>query len=143
MQSLLYLSTATPLISTEDILDILKTARAFNKKNNITGLLLYHEGAFLQVIEGEKEVIHKLFYDKICLDNRHKNITKLLDYEIEERSFSDWSMGFKQISNNNWSELEGYLDIRNTKKFSQIASSGTPEVITLIKSYTDVNQLSL
>lgn len=143
MQSLLYLSTSTSLLSNEDIIDILNTSRTNNQRHDITGLLLYHEGSILQVLEGEKNVIHALYYDKICMDNRHKNIILLLDDDVEERSFSDWSMGFKQISNHDWSELEGHLDIGNVKKLSQIASSGTPEVITLIKSFSDVNQLRI
>ena len=105
--------------------------------------MLYHEGSFLQVIEGDKEAIHRLYFDNICSDNRHKNITTIFDDEVGRRSFSDWSMGFKQISNNNWLELDGYLDISNKKKLSDTISLGSEEVIMLIKSYSDVNKLDL
>lgn len=143
MHSLLYISSSTSLLSNEDILNILNTSQTNNLRLNITGLLLYHQGSFLQVIEGEKDVVHDLFSKKISLDKRHNGIILLLDGEIKERSFSDWSMGFKQISNHDWSELKGYLDIGNTQKFSKIANCGNPEVITLIKSFSDVNQLRL
>lgn len=143
MRSLLYLSTATSLLSDEEIINILNTSRSFNQKHSITGLLLYHQGSFLQVIEGEKDIIHSLFYKKISLDKRHEGIILLLDEQTNERSFSEWSMGFKQIANNDWSELEGYLDLGNTKKFNKIANSGTPEVITIIKSFSDVNRLNI
>lgn len=143
MHSLLYISSSSTLLSNEVIFDILNVSRVNNLLLGITGLLLYHQGSFLQVIEGEKEAVHELFFNKISFDIRHKDIIKLLDDDIRERNFSDWSMGFKQISNQDWSKLEGYIDIGNIKKFSKVAECGNPEVITLIKSFADVNQLRI
>lgn len=142
MHSLIYLSASSSLFSNEDIIDILKKSRSNNLRLDITGLLLYHEGSILQILEGEKEVIYALF-NKISLDTRHKGVIKLLDADIKERSFADWSMGFKQISNHDWSQLKGYLDIQSDKTFSQIANSGSPDMVTLIRSFLNVNQLNL
>ncbi|MEO8861690.1 MAG: BLUF domain-containing protein [Ginsengibacter sp.] len=142
MHTLIYLSASSSLFSNEEIIDILNTSRLNNSRLDITGLLLYHEGSILQILEGEKEVIHALF-NKISLDSRHKGVIKVLDNNIKERSFADWSMGFKQISNYDWSELKGYLDIDNDKKFSQITNSGSSHVITMIRSFSNVNRLSV
>jgi len=142
MHTLIYLSASSFLFSNEEIIDILNTSQSNNLRNDITGVLLYHEGSIIQILEGEREVIHTLF-NKICLDRRHKGIIKVLDSVIKERSFADWSMGFRQLSNHDWSELKGYLDIDNGKKFSQIVNSKSPDVITLIKSFSHVNQLSI
>ena len=142
MHTLIYLSASSSLFSNEEIIDILNTSRANNLQLDITGLLLYHEGSILQILEGEKEVIHALF-NKICLDGRHKSIIKLLDNDIKERNFADWSMGFKQISNHDWSELKGYLDIDSGNELPQIANSGSPQVIALIRSFSNVNQLNI
>jgi hypothetical protein len=55
--------------------------------------LLYIEGDFLQVIEGEEDVIISLF-EKIKIDSRHKGIICVFNEKVKERQFSDWSMGF-------------------------------------------------
>lgn len=129
------------MYSNNDIIDILNVSRSFNFQHQITGLLLYHDGSILQVLEGEKEVIEDLFYNKICFDKRHHGIIELLNNEIKDRSFEDWSMGFKQISTQDWAELKGHIDISNTKELSQVINSASIDVITMIKSFSDVNQL--
>lgn len=141
MHTLLYISSATYMYSNNDIIDILNVSRSFNFQHQITGLLLYHDGSILQVLEGEKEVIEDLFYNKICFDKRHHGIIELLNNEIKDRSFEDWSMGFKQISTQDWAELKGHIDISNTKELSQVINSASIDVITMIKSFSDVNQL--
>jgi len=142
MHTLIYLSASSSLFSDEEIVDILSTSRSNNLRLNITGLLLYHEGSILQILEGEREVIYAL-YNKIRLDRRHKSVIKLLDKNIDERSFADWSMGFKQISNHDWSELKGILNISKDKTLSQLTNSVSSDVITLIKSFYNVNQLKM
>ena len=56
-------------------------------------MLLYQEGNFMQMLEGEKQVVLEL-YDTIMSDNRHKGVLKMLTGDIQERNFKDWSMGF-------------------------------------------------
>ncbi len=143
MQTLIYLSSSSFPYSNDDIIDILKVSRDNNSQHHITGLLLYHDGSILQVLEGEKEVIEDLFYKKICLDKRHHGVIEVLNHEIKDRSFEDWSMGFKQISNHDWSELNGHIDISNTKELSQVINSASIDIITMIKSFSDVNQLRI
>lgn len=142
MHTLIYLSASSSLFSHDDIIQILQTSRTNNEQLDITGLLLYHEGSILQILEGEKERLYTL-YNKIRLDRRHKGVIKMIDSPINERSFGDWSMGFKQISNHDWSELKGYLDIDNNNKLSQISKSVSEDVVTMIKSFGNVNQLRL
>ena len=77
--------------------DLLLQARDFNKKNNITGLLLYSPTAFLQVVEGNRDVVQKL-YDKIIMDCRHFQVTQLVNGNIAKREFGDWSMAFHDLS---------------------------------------------
>jgi hypothetical protein len=72
-------------------------ARSFlnNQKYNITGLLIYKNRQFAQVIEGDEATIERL-WNKIQLDTRHKDIQLLLKEPIVHRSFSKWSMLFPQ-----------------------------------------------
>lgn len=56
-------------------------------------MLLFKNGAFMQMLEGEKQTVLDL-YDTISVDNRHKGVIKIMTGDIKERNFKDWSMGF-------------------------------------------------
>lgn len=93
---LIYRSKAKEGISEQDINDILNTARQFNQENNLTGCLLFHENQFLQTLEGEFDIINRL-YAKIRIDARHHNVVTLHMKEIDYRIYSDWTMAFKSL----------------------------------------------
>ena len=61
MKYLIYMSSATQLMSNEELLELLKTCRENNEKKNLTGMLLYGEGAFVQVLEGEEETVEATY----------------------------------------------------------------------------------
>ena len=75
---------------------LLKRARNRNAELGVTGVLLYHTGAFLQVLEGAPAVVTAL-YEKIEGDNRHDRVVVLQRRMVTERSFSEWSMGLMKI----------------------------------------------
>ena len=141
MQSLIYLSAATKLFSNTDLLDILTVSRLKNTSLNITGLLIYHEGSIIQILEGDEMQLN-LVFDSIKNDPRHKNIIKYGNFNIAERSFPDWSMGFKQISDENWKKLEGYLDLNEKEKFDWIKNSKNNQIIKLIKAFANTNSIN-
>jgi len=141
MHTIVYLSTACWLFSRKDILDILNTSRTNNSSLGITGLLIYHEGSIMQILEGEEKLVQSLF-DKICMDKRHKGIIKTHDERLEARSFREWSMAFKEVSNEDWSQLQGHLNL-DKENFKGIHASGNTHLITLIRSFSNVNQLDL
>ncbi len=69
----------------QDLRDILTEARDFNDLNGICGVLYYADNAFFQCLEGEQEVVERLF-EKIQKDQRHYNIKWLCTYSIDEHS---------------------------------------------------------
>ncbi|WP_077285745.1 BLUF domain-containing protein [Cognaticolwellia aestuarii] len=97
LTQLIYVSSAKKLLCEEELNDMLTQARKANKKHHITGLLLYQDGNFMQVIEGEAEKIEQLFTN-ISEDYRHSGIILLLKQAITRREFPDWSMAFKKLS---------------------------------------------
>lgn len=105
----IYTSAATEPFSPEELEELLVTARKNNDSLNITGMLIHEEGSFFQVLEGREENIDLLF-DKICEDKRHNKITKLIFEAIEERSFSEWSMGHAEVTRNELANIEGLND---------------------------------
>ena len=96
MISLIYVSTATHLLSNEELLEILHVSRRNNQTGPITGLLLYKDGNFMQVLEGPEEAVREIF-GKILKDTRHTDITVLSTDPIKERQFSDWKMAFLNL----------------------------------------------
>jgi len=88
-----YVSTATRDLNEEEIENILTSSEKNNNKNNVTGLLLFSEGNFFQIIEGSKEQINEL-YKKIENDSRHRNIIKLFQKRIHKESFDGYKSDF-------------------------------------------------
>jgi hypothetical protein len=89
---LMYASRAVPAIDHEELLAILKKSKANNAKSGVTGALCFSEGVFLQVLEGGRSAVNKL-YNRIASDARHTEVMLLNYEEIEERRFAGWSMG--------------------------------------------------
>lgn len=89
--------------------DLLKLARKKNKQLDLTGLLLYDNGLFFQILEGPKRSIQSIEND-IRSDNRHKSMDVIYRNEnLFEREFGNWRMGFKILGNNHhkdYSELD-------------------------------------
>ena len=97
MIQLIYRSAARTPFSQRQLVELLTQARITNAEHDLTGMLLYDDGSFLQVLEGEKEPLFAL-YARILRDPRHTETTKLLERVIDERQFGDWQMGFVSVT---------------------------------------------
>ena len=104
---LIYTSRAVPAIDQEELLTILRQSKANNAKSGITGALCFSGGIFLQVLEGGRSAVNKL-YNRIGADPRHTDVELLLYEEIGERRFASWSMGQVNMSRLNPSLLLKY-----------------------------------
>lgn len=82
----------------QDLMDILTEAVNFNSRHDITGVLYYGNGYFLQYLEGEKEQIEALFNKSILRDSRHHNCEIIFMEPSKDRSFERWSMKFAPIN---------------------------------------------
>ena len=89
---LLYASRAVPAVDHDELLAILRRSKADNPGAGITGVLCFSEGIFLQVLEGGRDAVNRL-YNRIARDGRHTDVTLLSYEEIGERRFAGWSMG--------------------------------------------------
>ncbi len=106
MIRLVYTSTAVKDLSSEDLLQILKSCRKNNSANDITGILLYAKRTFFQALEGEESILLPLF-EQIKKDSRHKDVTLIETKEITEREFPYWNMGFQKLDKKDFKNLEG------------------------------------
>lgn len=131
---IVYVSFSTENLSEMDLENLLTVIREKNRKQNVTGLLLYNDGSFIQVIEGKKETIHNLF-EIIKKDTRHENIVLLLEEEIEKRAFPDWAMGYERLTKQQSSKLKGFSDFMETGTAEEVLSRTTSEVMHLLNSF--------
>lgn len=112
MYHIIYLSSAIIPFSDIELKELLVKARNFNSTQNITGILFYKEGYFLQAIEGNKERVISLF-ETIKKDKRHKNIITLFDEDIQSRSYPEWSMSYPDPKLEESAIPEGYDNLLN------------------------------
>lgn len=73
--------------------EILAKSRINNRRDGITGALLFNAGCFAQVLEGPLDKVEAAF-ERIQQDERHGDVSLLALDPIHHRSFSNWAMGF-------------------------------------------------
>jgi len=106
---LAYSSVGSRRFAQSDLVDLLSFARKFNESNGLTGMLLYVDGAFFQILEGSTATLHDL-YSRIEQDSRHSHVMKLIEIPIEKRTFSEWSMGFAKVTRKDLATIPGLND---------------------------------
>lgn len=104
-----YVSAAAGVMEPEEIAALLRKARAYNEEHGMTGMLLYAEGSFFQVLEGEASDVDRL-YAKIEADTRHTQVVKLVREPIAKRAFSAWTMGFLATTRAELTAIPGLND---------------------------------
>ena len=82
-------SLATP----EQVEQILTLSRDRNQQRGLTGVLLFTGGHFAQFLEGSAPVLAATMAT-IEADPRHEAVTRLIESDITQRRFADWTMGF-------------------------------------------------
>ena len=107
--SLAYESQASVPFAEPDLLELLRLSRAKNTRLGVTGILLYRQGTFLQVLEGPRAQVDGL-YATISGDARHHAVDTVLVEDREERRFPDWTMGFADVDGH-LGDVDGFNDV--------------------------------
>lgn len=93
---LIYVSIASGELTEQQLVELLEVSRANNVRDEITGMLLYKDSRFMQMLEGPEKAVCAT-YARIARDSRHHDVTILLEGPTEDRDFDDWSMGFQAL----------------------------------------------
>lgn len=110
LHHLIYESRATQPFTEAELAALLEKAREHNEANGLSGLLLYaDDGRFVQVLEGEVDEVHELYFMHISRDPRHHHLTLLADGRLNARRFPDWRMGFRPATPEALAELTGHF----------------------------------
>lgn len=97
MYRIVYVSDAVRPMTQEDLDTVLSAARAFNAGRNISGLLVYAQQSFLQVLEGDPASI-ELAYSRAAASPLHTNLRRTDVHVSGGRRFPQWSMGFDRAA---------------------------------------------
>jgi len=129
---LIYCSAEGRPFSSADLMRLLTRARSRNAALGVTGILLYSEGSFFQVLEGEPSAVDGLFAD-ICRDKRHGGITLIIREPIARRSFGDWTMGYADVAPRDLDTIVGTNDF--FVKGESFAQLGPGRAKKLLKAF--------
>ena len=100
LTQLIYLSRQTqtdPVLANEDVDAIIRASIRNNRSVGVTGLLLIHDGWFLQALEGSHTAVADT-YHRILTDPRHTDARVLDALAAENRSFGDWNMCARRMA---------------------------------------------
>jgi hypothetical protein len=106
MLSLIYSSVSTRPLGEDDLGALLAQSRESNEREDITGVLLFRNGYFLQVLEGPDAAVRAKL-DRIKHDERHTQVRVILEELVEDRQFPEWTMGFP-AAERDLEEVPGY-----------------------------------
>jgi len=125
---LTYFSTPKTDIAESDIRAILKSARGFNSKSNITGFLTFHKSCFLQVLEGSREALSETFL-RLGHDPRHHGIVLMGFDAIDQRAFAAWSMGYLPLTNYKDERIRRYTASGHELKPTDLSVQGAVSLL--------------
>ena len=106
LYTLVYHSKAIMDFDRYALQSLLTFARKNNEQKQITGILLYSKGYFIQALEGEEATV-KTLYRQIQNDSRHIDVTTIMQQPLAERLFPDWTMGYKEIAEEELRNIPG------------------------------------
>jgi hypothetical protein len=132
MYFLIYSSYVVPGLKEEELKSLLVQARERNKEHLVTGMLLYFDGKFLQLIEGEKQTIKQLYHN-ITKDKRHSNIVLLKDGDIDVPYFPDWSMGYRTVQSHELVDEEGFKNLNSPDALQKESALKIFKLLSVIK----------
>lgn len=111
LHRIVYMSTAIGVLRAEELDRIYLRAKSANARAGITGLLLFYEGAFLQMLEGPSAGVISLV-DRIRRDRRHGGLITLESRGVDERAFPESPMHFVAARNLSSGEKQAFSDLR-------------------------------
>lgn len=131
---IMYSSQASAPMTVAGLEQILADARTGNQARDVTGALVYVDGVFFQILEGEKDVLRNLMAS-IERDARHRAVKVFYEAEIDVRAFESWRMAYlsptaEQMST--WAGLPGTTTVESLLSDVTRESHRVPEILVNI-----------
>lgn len=133
MYHLVYISQAQENMTLTTLVVLLMQARTLNERHDVTGALVYGDGQFMQVMEGEEAVVKGL-YARVAQDARHYNVRTLAEGPLATRSFAQWSMAFGEVPAEEFEVLRRVAEYQTPAQMAgQLAGNGATDGALLAK----------
>ena len=100
----------------------------------ITGMLLYKDGKFMQVLEGNESAVREL-YRRIQTNPSHHQIELLFEGDQPKQQFKEWSMAFYNLDESSVNSIEGYSDYLNVSLSDELWLIDQPRLIKFITMF--------
>lgn len=136
MFRLIYVSSASWVMKDEDLTAILAVSRRKNRALAVTGMLLHLEHSFLQVLEGPEAPVRSIF-TSIQRDARHHDVRVLVEHEVEERFFADWTMGFDRPTPERSADV---FAITREAIYDSVPVERVAEIAILLRNFYRINR---
>ncbi|MCG8673318.1 MAG: BLUF domain-containing protein [Pseudomonadales bacterium] len=139
LSNLIYISQAVYPFSNEELVNLARQSQQHNTDKDITGMLLYKNQSFMQLLEGQEADILELMA-KIKKDQRHTRIRVLFFESVKNRSMPYWSMGFYYMDDLDDADIKRYEQyLQPTADFSGFEEE-PGNAISLLKQFaTDIH----
>jgi len=140
MKYIVYVSQAAAPFSKDALKALLDKSRSRNTNDGITGLLLYRysedfdKGYFIQAIEGPDALLNGL-WDRISNDSCHHTIITSAKGDQAAPMFPNWSMGFKNVDENDLVSIPGFADIGKDSFWQNLKENEMPEAVDLLRGF--------
>lgn len=135
LYQLAYTSTAVNRLPKEELDILLHKARKANTDCFITGVLLYKNDKFLQVLEGDKDTVKHLF-EKIKKDARHVDVELILVNPISSRVFPDWVLGIA-VEDEDFTKIPPYFSLVSIVPFCVRSMHASADLIKTLSKFLD------
>ena len=129
LHTLCYVSSCKNNLTVKDLEHLFRVNKRNNTEHDVSGILIYNNGNFLQILEGDEDIVKSLF-KKIKRDSRHRNLIALINNSIDERIFHDYDSGFIHFEDpKKRQELHNYIhwlkeaEINNVDKVIRIVEN--------------------
>jgi hypothetical protein len=130
----------------EELLLLLTQSKGWNQDHDMTGMLLYIEGRFLdhlegrfmQVLEGSEYEVERIF-DKIKKDSRHHQLIVLRQDDLDDRNFDNWQMGFSSLKMEDFKRHPGFFEL-NDEYLDSKEFKDSNTAISFLKSFYDTHR---
>lgn len=129
---IVYVSTAVPGLTDEDMEAILNASQSNNEERYITGYLVHNGANFMQLIEGPRAEVDEI-YSRLQTDPRHSGVVRILAEWCRERAFPNWSMNYFRVDRHG---SVGSMIVRRDDPIDSLMAANAPrELIHLFSKF--------
>jgi len=138
LQRLIYRSKQTTDVASDldfSVKQIIQSAIRNNRIDNLTGLLITVQGAFVQTLEGPSEALMRT-YQRISKDPRHSDLVVISSGLVEKRQFGEWNMCARALAPSD----KAILDVLDAKGPFDSTRLTADSALRLLSAVADIQR---